>query len=223
MGDRLFSYKMTHDTGFAPNPFGGFLTIATCKPLMRKHKRVGDWIAGFTSARMDNAWHRVGEERIVFLMRVSDKVTLAEYWSDPRFVIKRQQQDAGAVGTCGDNIYRPTSKQPVLPIVYDQIKNIHHSPRDATRDVGGEFVLIADEFYYFGSKALVIPTSLRPGVPRGQAAHGKLTRSAHRAQEFIEWMRATYAVGIHSHPHKWPRNEESWRRFASNPESEGLR
>ena len=28
---RLFAYKMTHDTGFAPNPFWGYLTLATCK------------------------------------------------------------------------------------------------------------------------------------------------------------------------------------------------
>ena len=27
---RLFTYKMTHDTGFAPNPFWGFLTLTTC-------------------------------------------------------------------------------------------------------------------------------------------------------------------------------------------------
>jgi hypothetical protein len=33
---RLFSCKMTNDSGFAPNPFFGALTMATCKPGMRK-------------------------------------------------------------------------------------------------------------------------------------------------------------------------------------------
>ena len=32
----IFSYVITHDSGFAPNPFGGFLTLATCKPKIRK-------------------------------------------------------------------------------------------------------------------------------------------------------------------------------------------
>ena len=42
---RLFAYKMTHDTGFAPNPFWGCLTLATCKPKIRESKRPGDWVA----------------------------------------------------------------------------------------------------------------------------------------------------------------------------------
>jgi hypothetical protein len=50
----LVSYKMTHDSGFAPNPFHGYLTLATCKPGIRRSgsRRVGDWIAGFTSAAL---------------------------------------------------------------------------------------------------------------------------------------------------------------------------
>ena len=34
---RLFSYKMTNDSGFAPNPFGLTLTLATCKPERWRH------------------------------------------------------------------------------------------------------------------------------------------------------------------------------------------
>ncbi|WP_198140678.1 Nmad2 family putative nucleotide modification protein [Polaromonas naphthalenivorans] len=29
-------YLMTHDSGFAPNPFHGTLTLATCKPGIRR-------------------------------------------------------------------------------------------------------------------------------------------------------------------------------------------
>lgn len=43
---------MTDDTGFAPNPFFGILTLATCKPGIRLTKKVGDYIAGFTSERL---------------------------------------------------------------------------------------------------------------------------------------------------------------------------
>ena len=42
---RLFSYKMTSDTGFAPNPFGRRLTLATCKPMIRQSTHEGDWVA----------------------------------------------------------------------------------------------------------------------------------------------------------------------------------
>ena len=59
---RLFSYKMTHDSGFAPNPFGYTSTLATCKPQIRLHKSVDDWIAGFTSRTL--AGHGIPVSRI---------------------------------------------------------------------------------------------------------------------------------------------------------------
>ena len=42
-------YKMTHDTGFAPNPFHGVLTLATCKPKIRACRKADDWVAGFAT------------------------------------------------------------------------------------------------------------------------------------------------------------------------------
>jgi hypothetical protein len=37
---------MIDDTGFAPNPFHDFLTLATCKPDIRKKAQIGDWVLG---------------------------------------------------------------------------------------------------------------------------------------------------------------------------------
>ena len=50
--ERLYSYKMSHDNRFAPNPLFGVLTLATCKPQLRKNAKVGDWIAGWTSSHI---------------------------------------------------------------------------------------------------------------------------------------------------------------------------
>jgi hypothetical protein len=44
---RLFTYVITQDGGFAPNPFHGVLTLNCCKPEIRKLAEVGDWVAGF--------------------------------------------------------------------------------------------------------------------------------------------------------------------------------
>lgn len=38
----LYAYAITRDLGFAPNPFHGFCTLATCKPGIRKTAKVGD-------------------------------------------------------------------------------------------------------------------------------------------------------------------------------------
>mgnify|MGYP000925642744 CR=1 FL=1 len=45
---KVISYVVAYDYGFAPNPFHGFLTLATCKPQIRRSKntKVGDILLG---------------------------------------------------------------------------------------------------------------------------------------------------------------------------------
>ena len=102
---RLFSYKIKHDTGFAPNPFGATLTLATCKPGMRKSKRKGDWIAGFTSKALNG--DAKGAERLIYLMKVDEKLLFRDYFTDERFKDKIPNMNAkGAQAKAGDNIYK---------------------------------------------------------------------------------------------------------------------
>jgi hypothetical protein len=41
---KLYSYVVTHDTGFSPNPFWGCCTLADCKPAIRRTAKIGDWV-----------------------------------------------------------------------------------------------------------------------------------------------------------------------------------
>ena len=43
---RIHSYVVRYDSGFAPNPFYGYCTLATCKPSIRKGADIGDWVVG---------------------------------------------------------------------------------------------------------------------------------------------------------------------------------
>ena len=43
---KLYSYVLREDTGFAPNPYHGFCTLACCKGPIRMRAEVGDWIIG---------------------------------------------------------------------------------------------------------------------------------------------------------------------------------
>ncbi len=203
---RLFSYKMTHDTGFAPNPFGKVLTLATCKPLIRKHKKIGDWVAGFTSKKLNN--DNVGKERLVYLMKVTDKLTFAEYWE--KYKQKRPDKDSDDVkNLAGDNIYKPIGKGEL-----EQIKNDHHNEKHKEKDLSGKHVLISNEFYYFGSEPLVIKPDVRPNIPRGQAAHGVLTKDQERAKKFIECIKE-HGRGIKNVPNKL-KDKLNSKDFASN-------
>lgn len=201
---RLFSYKQTHDTGFAPNPFHGVCTLATCKPRIRQKKRVGDWIAGFTSRRLNG--DSVGHERLVYLMRVAKKLPFEVYHTDPRFPAKIPVLGSErSVNTVGDNIYGRDDDGEIF-----QIKNRSHPPEERDKDTGGCFVLIGTTFAYFGSAPLFIPDELRPEVPRGQAAHGARTKDPTRARAFVDFVLA-HGKGIHARPTSWRTGDTSWK------------
>ncbi|AFM31278.1 MULTISPECIES: hypothetical protein [Stutzerimonas stutzeri group] len=210
---RLFSYKMTHDTGFAPNPFGHTLTLATCKPQIRRLKKQGDWIAGFTSKALTG--DRVGEERLIYLMQVGKKLHLRDYYSDPLYQDKIPNLGkSGPIPKTGDNIYRPLVPGAIEPAHFEQLRNPNHwdkdvdvpSAFDLRRDVSGQYALIADEFYYFGAQAIALPEAVRPALPGGQSAHG-IQSSEALAERFISFIRSRYQPGRHGNPTRWPEDE----------------
>ena len=79
----LYSYVITRDYGFAPNPFWNICSLATCKPQIRERALKGDWVTGFGGANTAIA------RKMVFLMRVDEVCTFDEYWEDSRFLVKR--------------------------------------------------------------------------------------------------------------------------------------
>lgn len=201
---RLFSYKLKHDSGFAPNPFFGVLTLATCKPRIRKSKNKGDWIAGFTSRSL--CGDAVGKERLIYLMQITDKIPISEYFPHPNFQNKIPDLSREEiVYHAGDNIYELQSDD-----YYRWIENKNHPEEEKNKDLSGEFVLISTKFYYFGGNPLEIPSDLRPRVPFGQSAHGSLTQGE-QASKFINYVRDGISEGVHHAPHRWPDSDLSWR------------
>jgi hypothetical protein len=208
---RLFSYKMTHDTGFAPNPFGGLLSLATCKPKIRKHKLVGDWIAGFTSNSLNK--EKVGDEKLIYLMKVTGKITFQEFWSSKKFASKKPNINADKImDKIGDNIYKPKNKNPKKITDYTQIKNVNHKEKHMKKDLSGEYVLLSDCFYYFGVNAVDLPKKIRPDVPKGQSAHGTQTKNIQRCRELILFIQKKYKKGIYGNPTKWQTNDITWKK-----------
>ena len=60
---RAYIYVVARDFGFAPNPFHGFLTLATCKPHIRKDAQVDDWVVGMGGSRLKATGHCVFSAR----------------------------------------------------------------------------------------------------------------------------------------------------------------
>ena len=198
----LFSYKMTDDVGFAPNPFHGFLSLATCKPKIRLKKDKGNYIAGFTSKEL--CGEKVGHERLVFIMKVTEKVNFDRYWNDPQFQIKKPNRNS-KINTRGDNIYEPIKNLNKFDINnYIQHPNYFHFEREREHDLTGQFVLLSDEFFYFGMGAIPLD-EFKINIPRTQSAHGVKTDDGLEIKKIWEYLSANFPKSVPiNRPHKWP-------------------
>lgn len=50
---RIYRYILTHDHGMAPCLADGRITLATCKPAIRRMARPGDWVLGFRPGSLE--------------------------------------------------------------------------------------------------------------------------------------------------------------------------
>ena len=148
-------YVIDRDFGFAPNPFHGYCTLATCKPAIRAKAEIDDWVIGMGGTRLK------ATGRCVFAMRVTDVMSLGEYWDNPLFLDKRPVRNGSQKMLVGDNIYRrgPSGEW------YQA--NSHHSNPDGTpnlynmeRDTKADRALISHHFLYFGREAPSVPATL---------------------------------------------------------------
>src|SRR5580698_6046251 len=189
----LYSYKMTADTGFAPNPFFGFLTLATCKPLIRLKKHEGDYVAGFTSKEL--CGDPPGHERLVYIMKVTAKITFDEYWADPRYAVKKASRKS-IEAIRGDNIYEPIIPDAPFSIDnYKQMPSKSHNEKHRPHDVSGEFVLVSEAFYYFGAGAIPID-QFKIVIPRTQTPHGVKTSDEREIEKLLAYLASRYPKNV---------------------------
>jgi hypothetical protein len=195
----LYSYILTHDTGFAPNPFFDCCTLACCKPNIRRRARPGDWIVGLTPRARGN--------KVVYFMQVQEVLDFGRYWNDKRFRQKRPRFDRDVRSTRGDNIYEPMTSG-----AFRQLRSRHsHGEREnianKKRDLSGLNVLVSKRFAYYGSKALPLPPELRClTVGRGH----RCRFSEGEKRTFLQFARNK--AGIHGPPCRWTKDgDTSWR------------
>ena len=181
---RLFSYIVAADTGFAPNPYHGYCTLATCKPRIRGSAEIGDWIVGTGS----KANGRNG--CLVYAMKVSEVMSFDEYWNDPRFLAKRPDTSSDKKNACGDNIYYRDRK---FPIRFRQVPSYHSCPdgrqdyEKLVHDTSVDQVLIGDDFIYWGGSGPPLPEV--GGIDISCVTQGYKCRFRDVVvKEFIEWI-----------------------------------
>lgn len=197
----LYSYIVKDDTGFAPNPFFGYCTLACCKPGIRRTAKKKDWIVGLTP--------KAQEYRIVYVMQVDKIMGFDEYWK--RFKRKRPDVHGGVKQKNGDNIYEPSAE---YSLGYHQHPSAHsdgdrEDAKKKKRDLAGRSVLVSRKFAYFGSNALELPQRLVCLiVGRGHRCHFKPDVLKY-AVSYLGGLQKR-KPGIQAPPRKWPGNDKSW-------------
>ena len=198
---KLFSYVVARDYGFAPNPFFGVCTLATCKPEIRKSAGIGDWVIG-TGSKMQNR-----DGQLVFAMCVSEAMTYDEYWSDDRFFRKRPNFLGSLKQAYGDNIYYRDDFGEWVQ------QHSHHSHEDGTpniknirRDTKANRVIVGLDYIYWGGNGPLIPKKFRNYKGRdvcGARGH-QCKFPEDLVRDFIEWLTPLEQTGCLGRPLNWP-------------------
>lgn len=200
---RLYSYVVARDYGFAPNPFYGYCTLATCMPVIRRTAQVGDWVVGTGSVTKGL------DGRLVFAMRVDETMTYNEYWADDRFARKRPNLSGSLKQRYGDNIYhRP---DPYAAWIQE---DSHHSHENGVpnrwniaHDTKTDRVLVSQTFTYWGGEGPLIPKLFRDwngvDVVHKDRGYRVAVFPDDLRDAFVQWLQDEHDRGVIGEPYDW--------------------
>ena len=199
---RLYSYVVARDYGFAPNPFYGYCTLATCKPEIRRTSRVGDWIIGTGSKSKGRNCY------LVYAMKVRETLAFNKYWEDARFRQKQPNLLGSKKQAFGDNIYFKDARGKWRQ------QDSHHSYEEGSpnrhnilNDTKADRVLIGTEYAYWGKDGPQLPPEFRNYNGRDICAKRGYKNQFPEAmvKDFIVWFKSLGAQGNLGTPGDWDR------------------
>ena len=133
---KVYFYKLTGDNGGAPCVASKLLTLAICKPMMRRKAEIGDLIFGFAA----NSLHK--DNRLIYVACMTGKLCDGEYYKDSEYA---KRSDCIYTFEAGRYFWKNGS--------------VHHCSEDLEHDLGtypdypNANVLLSTDFRYFGKAA----------------------------------------------------------------------
>jgi len=197
---RLYSYVVVRDFGFAPNPFSGSCTLATCKPKIRGKASLGDWVIGVGAVSTG----RQGD--LIYAMKVGETLSFDEYWNESRFEVKRPVLNGSLKRAYGDNIYHKEGGAWIQADSHHSFPAGRANIENLRRDVSADRVLIAGEFYYFGDRRVAVPMSARRQGRHDLCRPGRghiVNIPESLKSSFLSWLMSSHAAGVHGQPAQW--------------------
>jgi len=224
---KIYSYIMTSDSGFSPNPFHGFLTLAVCKPKIRQNAAIGDWVFGFSSKTNKQKYGPFGPavgNKLVFAMEIKGSLTFQEYWKDARFQSRKANFALkDEIWHCGDNFYEPTCPNPTSLDHWTQHESYHsehHQPakqalKDKKNDLSVNRVLYAENFYYFGSEAIENRQLFETFFPNQHFRGFRCLTDQNAVKGALAVLKDYQPRRIYARPsrNRWKLSDASWQHF----------
>ncbi|WP_143515064.1 MULTISPECIES: hypothetical protein [unclassified Pseudomonas] len=179
---RVHTYVIAMDMGSAPNYDPPAVTLAVCKPRIRKKAKVGELVLAFAGAKVNPA----SRHSVVWTGIVSEILTFTEYWGDRRFASKRPDRTE-----IPDNFYKPTVNggfawQP----------NPVHGREAQTHDIGGLNVLVFDQAWRFGALGPVLPEDFGLRMINGRRGERVADLTDSMSQRLKTWLNAHSQISI---------------------------
>ena len=139
----------------------------------------------------------VGNDKLIYAMRVTEKITFDKYSKDGRF--KYKIPTTGQLESLGDNIYYKNQFGEWV-----QRKSLHKH-KDIKRDLNGRYVLISDCYYYFGDKSLEMPDNFKGIIKKGPGHKGNFDEKL--VLRFLNWLENNHHKGLIGNPCKFNKNK----------------
>lgn len=191
---KYYSYVIKRDFGFAPNPFNGMCTLATCKPPIRERANIGDWVFGTGSVSLKCQHH------LIYAMKITEKITFNEYWFNEKYRCKKPVMNGSLKVMYGDNIYHQNDNGEWLQAdSHHSYENGEQNPLNVKTDTSTtDSVLISDEFYYFGVNKFLIPDELALKICKTGPGYRHADPEASKI--LIEFLKKNYEAGYLGDP-----------------------
>ena len=140
---RVHTYVIATDAGSAPNYDQPLVTLAVCKPRIRRKADIGDLVLAFAGKSVNPT----EPHAVVWAGVVTEKMIFCEYWQDNRFACKKPDRSDRP-----DNFYQPVDGGLLW------VENPTHGPEAAEHDIRGEYVLAFKPAWRFGAYGPVLPS-----------------------------------------------------------------
>jgi hypothetical protein len=171
---KLYRYILTSDTGMAPCIDDGLVSLATCKPVIRRCASLGDWVIGCHAGPTPGV--------VAWAGRIIRALPIGSY----------EQEFRGR----SDAIYRQRPDG-----TFERLRpDYHPDPRQIKRDESG-FALVfdPDSTWYFGDKPKALPGTLLDLAPNGQGHRVNGVQTGDGARLLL-WLESIGLPGIHGQP-----------------------